>query len=71
MVASRHDDSERLQFLIDHPQLTVMFEEATIRWAVYDLKVREPVSRWHNSARAALDDAIEVKRLVQLGARAP
>mgnify|MGYP000285452765 CR=1 FL=1 len=30
MGVSRYDDSDRLQFLIDRPQLTVMREEATV-----------------------------------------
>ncbi len=42
MRVSRYDDSERLQFLIDLPQLTVMREEATARWSVVDLEARKP-----------------------------
>ena len=30
MGASRYDDSDRLEFLIDHPRLTVMRMEATV-----------------------------------------
>ncbi len=68
---SRFGDSERLQFLIDHPELTVMLEEATLRWAVVNRETREPVSSRHDSARAALDDAMEHQQLVQSGLRAP
>ena len=71
MGVSRYDDSDRLQFLIDRPQLTVLREEAIALWSVYDLEARKPVSRWHDSARAALDDAIEHQQFVQGGLRAP
>ena len=71
MGVSRYDDSDRLQFLIDRPGLTVLLEEATIRWSVYDLEARRPVSGRYDSARAAIDDAIEHQQLVQSGLRPP
>ncbi len=36
-----------------------------------DLETRGMVSRWRDSARAALDDAIEHRQAVQGGVRAP
>ncbi len=52
-------------------RLTVMREEATAHWSVYDLEARKSVSRWYDSARAAIDDAILHRHLVQSGVRAP
>jgi hypothetical protein len=52
-------------------RLTVMREEATAHWSVYDLEARKPASRRHDSARAAIDEAIERRQLVQSGVRAP
>ena len=71
MRASRYDDTDRLQFLIDRQQIVVMRAEATARWSVFDLETQKPVSRWRDSARAAIDDALEHRQLVQSGARAP
>ena len=71
MGASRYDDSDRLNFLIDRPGLTLVYAKTELRWAVVDLETRETVSRWHDSARAALDDAIEHRQAVQGGLRAP
>ncbi len=68
---SRYDDYHRLQFLIDHIGLTIMLDEITIRWAVVNRETQEPVSRWRDSARAALDDAIEHRQFVQCGVLAP
>lgn len=64
---SRYDDTDRLGFLIDRPGLTVIYAKTELRWAVWDLEARKMVSRWHGTARAALDDAIEHQSLVQRG----
>ncbi len=71
MGASRYDDSDRLQFLIDRPGLTLIYAQSEIRWAVVDLETKGMVSRWRDSARAAIDDAIEHRQAVQGGLRAP
>jgi len=71
MSVSRYDDSDRLQFLIDRPGLTIILEEATTRWAVVDLETQGMVSRWRDSARDAIDDALEHRQLVHGGLRAP
>lgn len=68
---SRYDDSHRLEFLIDRPQLAVEFEETGFRRRVYDFKAEKPVSGWHDSAREALDDAIENQQSIGGGIRAP
>jgi len=64
---SRFDDFDRLEFLIDHPHLTVLRDKATLRWFVDDREARRPVSRRHDSAREAIDYAMEL----QHGRRAP
>ncbi len=51
--------------------LTVMREEATTLWAVVDLENRGMVSSWRDSARAAIDEAIEHRQAVQSGVWAP
>ncbi len=71
MAVSRYDDSDRLNFLIDRPGLTLIYAKTEFRWAVVDLETRGMVSRWRGSARAALDEAIEHRQLVQCGVRAP
>ena len=71
MAASRYDDSDRLQFLIDRPGLTLIYAKTEFRWAVVDLETRGMVSSWRDSARTAIDDAIEHRQLVQGGMRAP
>ncbi len=71
MRPSRYDDSDRLQFLIDCPGLTLIYQKTEFRWAVVDLETRGMVSRWRDSGRAALDDAIEHRQAVQSGVRAP
>ena len=71
MGSSRYDEYDRLQFLIDHPRLGVQQHELTFRWAVFDLEARKAVSRWHDSAREAIDDAIEHQQLIQRGLLAP
>ena len=71
MGASRFDDSDRLNFLIDRPGLTLIYQKTEFRWAVVDLETRGMVSSWRDSGRAALDDAIEHRQLVQGGLRAP
>ena len=48
-----------------------MREEATVRWSVYDREARKPASRWRDSARAAIDEAIETRQAVQGGVWAP
>ena len=68
---SRYDDSDRLQFLIDRPGLTLIYAKTEFRWAVVDLETRGMVSRWRDSGRAAIDEAIEHQQLVQSGVRAP
>ena len=70
-MASRYDDTDRLNFLIDRPGLTLIYQKSEFRWAVVDLETRGMVSRWRDSGRAALDDAIEHRQLVQGGLRAP
>ena len=71
MGASRYDDSDRLQFLIDRPGLTLIYAKIEFRWAVVDLETRGMVSRWRDSARTAIDEAIEHRQAVQGGLRAP
>ena len=70
MGANRYCDKDRLDFLIDRPRFTVMLDKATIRWAVYDVEAQKEVSRWHDSARAALDEAIDHKDFIDFGMRA-
>ncbi len=50
-----------------------MCEKATVRWSVYGLEARKPVSRWRDSARAAIDEAIERSQAIQggVGRRSP
>jgi hypothetical protein len=43
--------------------------EAVSRWAVYDLEARKLVSRRYESAREAIDDAIEHQQTIQRGRR--
>jgi hypothetical protein len=71
MAVSRYDDSDRLQFLIDRPGLTLIYAKTEFRWDEVDLETRGMVSRWRDSARDALDDAIEHRQAVQSGVRAP
>ena len=71
MGVSRYDDSDRLQFLIDRPGLTLIYQKTEFRWAVVDLETQAMVSRWRDSGRAAIDDALERRQLVQGGLRAP
>ncbi len=71
MGVSRYDDSDRLNFLIDRPGLTLIYAKTEFRWAVVDLETQEPISRWHDSPRASIDEAIEHQQLVQGGVRAP
>ncbi len=71
MGASQYDDSDRLQFLIDRPGLTLIYAKTEFRWAVVDLETHVTVSRWRDSGRAAIDDAIEHRQAVQSGVRAP
>ena len=71
MGVSRYDDSDRLNFLIDRPGLTLIYAKTEFRWAVVDLETRGMVSRWRDSARAAIDEAIEHRQAVQGGVRAP
>ena len=71
MGASRYDDSDRLQFLIDRPGLTLIYAKTEFRWTVVDLETQGMVSRWRDSARDAIDDALEHRQAVQGGLRAP
>ncbi len=64
-------NTDRLNFLIDRPGLTLIYAKTEFRWAVVDLETRGMVSRWHDSGRAAIDDAIEHGQAVQSGVRAP
>jgi hypothetical protein len=68
---SRYDDFDRLEFLIDHPGLTVKLEKLTFRWVVYDPEARKAVSRRCESAREALDDAIQGQHFVHSGLLPP
>ena len=40
MGASRYDDSDRLQFLIDRSGLTLIYAKTEFRWAVVDLETQ-------------------------------
>ena len=55
---SRWDDTDRLNFLIDRPWLSVLTGSDDYRYAVVDRKAGGRITGLHDTYRQAIDEAI-------------